>query len=155
MATVTAVIRGQQPTAQAKVRLEIAGLVITLPWWPGAIEWEDLADTWTQQNRPGRDPLLLRSSRRLPTVRMDVTLGTDYRVSTDGTIQGLRTMARSKKPIALWLGSVNRGSWRLTDLTVDEREWAGDGSASLADVEIILTKLSDAAIAIGPVKGRR
>jgi hypothetical protein len=155
MAGITATIRGQEPPAQSKVRLQIPGLAVTLPWWPSGIEWEDLADTWTQQGRPGRLPLLLRTSRTLPTLRMDFTLGTDFQVSTEATLEGLRKMAASKKPIAVWLGSLDRGQWRITDFSVSEREWAENGQASIADVGLALTRLSNAAIPIGPVKGRR
>lgn len=155
MATVTAIIRGQEPPARSRARLQIPGTVVTLPWWPSGIAWEDLADTWTQQNRPGRDPLLLRNSRNLATLRIDATIGTDYREPVSQMIQDLRKIARSKKPVTLWLGNVARGEWRVTDLAVTERDWTSNGSASVADVEIILTRLSNAAIPIGPVKGRR
>ncbi len=128
---------------------------LNLPWWPSDFEVSGLAPAYTQQTRPGRAPLLLRETDTLPEIRMSFTLGTAPEVSADVEASLLSRMAKAKQPVTLTLAARGRGKFRITELTFVEVDWTSLGSTSVYDVDMTLTRVSDAVIPIGPVKGKK
>lgn len=153
MATVTVLLEGRQADP-ARARLVAADLVVVLPVWPDGIEFTGAADSWEQQGRPGRMPLLRRTGLALPTVRVDdlpVGVGPLTR-SCLPTISALRRLARMRTPARLWTAGADRGRWRVTELGWTETDWAPSGQPSRATVSMTLTAASDPAVPVGPVR---
>lgn len=154
----TAIVRvqGELAAGNRKAMLECKGVgTLRLPWWPSDIENGALSPVYAQQSRPGRTPLLLRESRSLPTIRIAFTLGKQPETSTEADIALLRKMANAKVPVTLVLGGAKRPNWRISDLTIAETDWTSTGSIAVAEVDLTLTKVSDAVAPIGPVKGKK
>lgn len=156
MPTATVRVQGDLATGPRRATLSCDGVgTLTLPWWPSDFELSGLAPAYTQQNRPGRAPLLLRETDTLPAIRMTFTLGTSPEVSADAEASLLSKMAKAKQPTTLTLASRGRGKFRITELSMVEADWTSAGATSLYEVDMTLTRISDAALPIGPVKGKK
>lgn len=150
-------VQGQVASGPRHAELSCKGVgTLKLPWWPSDIENSGLGPLYTEQNRPGRAPLLLRDSRALPVIRVAFTLGKAPEDSVESDIALLRKMANGTRvPVTLTLAGVSRKDYRITDLSIAERDWTSTGAVSVADVDMTLTKVSDGAAPIGPVKGKK
>jgi phage protein U len=138
-----------------KVRLfdPLAGKVVYLPWMPDEIETSNMAQQWTQINRPGRRPLLLSQGKGLPTVSLPIKLvAPGHGVDQQPTIDALDKLARGSNPVRLDVGGQYRGLYRITGLTVRETHWDVAGRVREADVTVELTQSSDMAAMVGPIR---
>lgn len=156
MPLATVRVQGVVSSGPRRAVLSCKGVgTLTLPWWPSDIESRALSPVYAQQPRPGRVPLLLREARSLPEIRVAFTLGKQPEDSVDSDLSLLEAMANSRVPVTLTLAARDRANYRITDLSVVERDWTSKGSVSVADVDLTLTKVSDATAPIGPVKGKK
>jgi len=143
-------------TEPAGARLVAAGLVVRLPAWPAELDVTGAADTWQEQERPGRVPLLRRVGLALPAVRVDgLPVGTGgLDESCAPVVAGLRRLARTRTPAQLWTGTVRVGRFRITELGWTVTDWTPSGDMSRCEVAMTLTAASDAAAPVGPVGPR-
>jgi hypothetical protein len=154
LATVT--VRGEIAAGPRHAELSCKGVgTLRLPWWPSDIESSGIAPVYAQQTRPGRSPLLLRESQSLPVQRLAFTLGTSPESSAEADVALLRKMATAKVPVTLTLGGQSRKDYRITELSIVETDWTSTGAVAVAEVDLTMTKVSDAVAPIGPVKGKK
>jgi hypothetical protein len=156
MTAVITTIPGRLSPAQDRARLVCAGgPTLELPWWPDEVESSGLAAGWAETARPGRSPLLTRAAEPLPSLRISFTVsGTTLADSAVGWVDAVRELAKAKPVVQLLLGRSDRGVFRVVDATVLEKEWAGNGDPSVADVTMELRSASDATVPVGPVPKR-
>lgn len=154
MATVVTVIPGSVIAATQLARLVCPGVgTLELPWWPSEVEHTDWAPDYAEIPRPGRTMVQTRSSDPLPQLRLAFTLRTtDPTESIGDQLAMVRTLAAAKPVVQLLLGASDRGRWRIREAGAVESDWADDGSASVADVSLLLRRESDAAIPVGPIR---
>jgi hypothetical protein len=132
----------------------IVGTVV-LPWWPDEIASSALAGVYETQDRPGRQPLLLRSGDPLPEIRVGCVVSTsnpDQPGNVANVLTALRTLAvRAKFPITVKMAS-RTGRYRITDLGITELEWDKSGEPTMAEVSLTLTTASGTVIPVGPIR---
>lgn len=137
------------------------GLTVALPWWPDEIAWASLAQSWSEQQRPGRAPLLLKDAQTMPEISLGFILANrDTIFVGDGgsvlpIMQNLDSMAKSDIPVQLMLATRDAGRFRITDLSVTELEHDANGQPVRAEVSMTIKRSSDAAAPIGPVSARK
>lgn len=125
---------------------------LDLPWWPNEIEYSQLAPSYAETERPGREVLLTRSNQPLESLRIAFTLrGRTLAESASSWVAAVRALARTKSPVQLVLGGSDRGRWRVVEAGYSETDWAPDGSPAIADVVILLRQAIDASIPVGPI----
>jgi hypothetical protein len=153
MAGATVVLSGRAAREGQMARLLSSGMPpLVLPWWPDEIEYSGWAANWAETERPGRAPILSRSSDPLPSVRIAFTLNSgDVLESVGKQLAAIRALAAAKPVVQLMLGESDRGTWRVAEAGANETDWAPDGQACAVDVVISLRSASDASVAVGPV----
>lgn len=124
---------------------------VTLPLLPDQVDFGGLSDAWSEQPRPGRDPLLVRDGAALKTMRFDAELALPNRGSVDDTIQRLRRLSSAGKPVSVTLGGRDRGLYRITELACPELAWDSLGRPIEARAIAALTEASDVPKRKGPV----
>lgn len=119
---------------------------LTFPYAPNSVSVKDMADSYEQLPRPGREPLIYRSEQRLMSV--DLTL-----VMTDSTSKGynsaewninwLRLLARSDKDISvIGLGEIVTGKlFRIVDVSVNSSRLNVKQEITIAEVQLSLTQV--------------
>jgi hypothetical protein len=148
------------PARFAKMTFKTGGEIV-FPWWPDEIAYSTLAPTWTQLPRPGKVPLLVQESLALPTLSLGfmlTALGND-RANPDAgcsaSLSLIRTAASAGTSVTVLLGSVpSTTSWAITEFSYTELEWTRSGEVSRAEVQMVLTVESLAAMPRGPVAKR-
>lgn len=126
---------------------------LTLPWWPEEIENTGWAAGWAETERPGRAPLLTRSSDPLPSLRIPFTLrGNTPDTSVQDELDIVRALAAAKPVVQLMLGQADRGQWRIIEAANTETDWAANGEPSVVDVILQMRAASDASIPVGPIR---
>jgi len=155
-ATVSVVLSGTSVRPENQARLICAGMpTLVLPWWPDEVENSGWAPDWAETARPGRAPLLTRSTDPLPTMRLSFVLRDSSIDEPMGDlIARIRRLAAATPVVHVMLGQSDRGVWRVTDAGANETDWAANGEPSVADVVISLRAASDATIAVGPVASK-
>jgi hypothetical protein len=151
---VSAIIPGSAIPDSELARLVCPGVgTLVLPWWPTEVEHGAWAPDYAETARPGRTPVLTRSSDPLPTMRLAFTLRTDdVGDSIAALLAMVRTLAAAKPAVQVMLGPSDRGRWRITEAGATETDWSDTGSASVADVVLAMRRESDAAIVVGPIR---
>lgn len=148
-------------TPTGKAILVAAPVRVVLPWWPEDITWGSLAQTWSEQQRPGRAPLLLKEGQTNPEINLGFVASNKdtMTVGDGGSVQqllaNLQLMALRDVPVQLLLSARDTGRWRVTDLSVTELDHAVNGEPTKADVSMVLKFAQDAAAPIGPVPARK
>lgn len=156
-----AVIAPVKPVPSRQAVLICGALRAVLPWWPEEISWSALAQSWSEQQRPGRAPLLLKEGSTLP----EMTIGfiaanraTTY-VGDGGSVHGLlktiNLMAISDTPVQMMLASREAGRFRITDYAITELEHDTAGNPTRAEVSLTVKHAMDAAAPIGPVSAKK
>lgn len=154
MVAVIATIVGRVVAGSQQAKLICPGIgTLTLPWWPEEIENSGWAAGWAETERPGRSPVLTRSSDPLPSLRLPFVLrGTSVTESVQKDLDIVRALAAAKPVVQLMLGQSSRGQWRIVEAGASETDWAANGEPSVADVILLLRAASDAAIPVGPIR---
>lgn len=154
MPVLIANLPGRAVAGSQQARLICPGIgTLTLPWWPGEVENSGWAAGWAETERPGRAPILTRSSDPLPSLRIPFTLrGTTPDQSVQDELAVVRALAAAKPVVQLMLGQADRGQWRVVETGATETDWAANGEPSVVDVILQLRSGSDAAIPVGPIR---
>lgn len=156
-----AVVAPVRTTPSRQAVLICGSLRVVLPWWPEDISWSSAAPTWSEQQRPGRAPLLLKEAEQLPEIAIGFILAnraTTY--ANDGgsvlpMMETLGQMAKSDTPVQLMLAARESGRYRITDLSVTELEHDTAGQPTKAEVSMTIKRAQDAAAPIGPVSSKK
>ncbi|MCW3038383.1 MAG: hypothetical protein JWM31_288 [Solirubrobacterales bacterium] len=130
----------------------------TAPFSPKVIEYGGLAPTYSDGDRPGRAPLLLRASEPRPTLSFELFVGsTDDQRSVEAGLATLEHIAASSARVRLHYGPrEEKGLWRITSLSYSSAERNGDtNEITRATVSVELTRAVDVTINKGPVAGSR
>jgi phage protein U len=144
-----------------QARMICGSTTVVLPWWPDEIAWSSLADEWTDIQRPGRHPLVVREGETLQEITLGFTMAkkaTTF-VGDGGSVlpdlQALNTMSRGDIPVQLMLAARDTGRWRITDFSFTELDHASDGQITKAEVSMTIRRASDASAPVGPVPARK
>lgn len=125
---------------------------LVLPWIPDEIERAGFARTWTQVERPGRDPMAYDTGGSLPTHTFTVRLNSpDLDQPVSPLLTELETAAAKGRTVTATLGPRVLGLVKITGLTVREVDHDVAGNAVDATVDIELTADAQAPKSIGPV----
>lgn len=144
-----------------QAKLICGGLTVTLPWWPDEISWASLAQSWSEQQRPGRAPLLLKDAQTMPEISLGFMLSNrDTNFVGDGgsilqTMKDLDSMAKSDLPVQLMLAARDAGRFRITDLSITELDHNSTGEPLTAEVSMTIKRSTSVAAPIGPVPPRK
>lgn len=147
------------PANQA--RLICGGLTAILPWWPEEIAWSQLAQVWTEQQRPGRAPLLLKEAQTLPEISIGfIAANRDTLFLGDGgsilpLMKTLDAMAKSETPVQLMLATRDAGRFRVADYSVTELDHDTSGNPTKAEISLVIKRAQDASAPMGPIPARK
>lgn len=125
------------------------------PFSPQQIEHGGQAPSYTDAERDGLPPLLLRASDPRPTLRFDLLLAyTDIERSVEPWLNSLRYIAARPHRIRIAYGpSESAGLWRLTEMTYTSSARNQHGDITRATVQVGFTRATDATIHRGPLTG--
>lgn len=130
-------------------------LSFTAPYAPREIEYSGWAQEWTQTERSGNTPLLLRKSQPLLSLRFSLMLAdpNPYQTQT-GTLSALYAIARTKERVLVRYSVMEAGLWRVTDVSFSsEQRHPENNEITRGVVSLTLTQASDPAPSVGPVSG--
>lgn len=153
---------GRTPTTATRRRHPKVKLVtedkvtLELPYGPRGTTLGGWADPWDSIDRPGRKPLVVRNGDGLDTLALEVYLAHgDHQQPIEGYLATLRRIAESGDRITcLNLSPLERGPWRLTEVTVTgELRQHGTNALTRATVSLSFLEASDANPKLGPVSG--
>lgn len=126
---------------------------------PRTIDYGGLHQEWTETERSGNTPLLLRKGDNLDTLAfsflMVETRNRDFVPMTESII-ALRAVAKSRQRVLVSYSRLEAGLWRVTDASVSSSQRHPDpvnNEPIEATASVKLTRASDPAVAIGPVTG--
>lgn len=132
------------------------GTKLVLPYAPRTTDLGGLADGWDRQDRPGRKPLTLRTSRRLPTLSLTLVLArNDRQSSIEDLLAALAKLGEAEERVVLTnMSPLERGPWRITDIgiTSSDRQY-GTNHITRATASLSLVAASDALSRRGPLSG--
>lgn len=161
-ATVTVIrdeIAGHNFTGPAGHRMYIYAettgtLVFAVPYAPREISYEGLSQVWSEAERSGAKPLLLRKGEQLLVMKFSITLASlDRRLPQTATFTAIRNLARTKERVLIRYGPTEAGLWRITECTIASEQRHPDTSEiTQAVVNFTFVEASDAAPAVGPIK---
>lgn len=136
-----------------------AGSPITLPYAPRETSHGGWADRWSEHDRPGRKPLLLRDGDSLKTLEFTAVLAhRDNQASIESLIDLLHRLAiRGARITILGMSKRERGPWRLTNIDVDVTlRQAGTNKITQATATLSFTEVIDPDPRLGPItKGKK
>lgn len=130
-------------------------LALSAPYAPREIEYGGWAQDWTQTDRSGNTPLLLRKGQPLLSLRFTLMLAdTNPFASQADNLLALYHLARTKERVLVRYSQMESGLWRVTDLSVSSQHRHPEtNEITRATVSLTLTQASDAAPSVGPVSG--
>lgn len=130
-------------------------LALSVPYAPREIEYGGWAQEWTQTERSGSTPLLLRKGQPLFSLRFSLMLAdpNPYQTQTS-RLAALQNLARTKERILVRYGPTEAGLWRITEMSISsEQRHPESNEITRCVVSLTLTQASDAAPSVGPVSG--
>lgn len=125
---------------------------------PNEIEYGGFIQQWTQTDRSGNTPLLLRKGKELETLKFSTLLVEpldQFHVIT-GEILAVKALAETRQRVLVSYSRLEAGLWRVTEASVSSERRHPDAENNepiRAIASITLTRASDPAVAIGPVTG--
>lgn len=140
---------------QPKASIRSAAGYITLPFAPNDVEHTGFAGVYSQLQRPGRKPLVVRGSEGLRTMNLNLLLAyPDRRRSVESLIWQLQKIV-SGPAIKVSLSRLEANvNWRCTDMTVTTIARAPFTNAvTRATVALTLVQDVSAKVNVGPVSG--
>lgn len=128
-------------------------IALTFPFAPREIEYGGWAQEWTQVERSGNKPLLLRKGEALDTMRFSALLADrDPMYSQAEALTMLKLLCKRRERMLVRYAGTEAGLWRITNVTVtSEQRHPDTNEVTRAVVSLEFTAASDAAPAVGPV----
>lgn len=142
------------PGRRAYLYTEDGSQSFTFEFAPRAIDYGPWEDDWTQVERVGLAPLLMRKGGKLEEITFTINLAdrTDYFADQGGHLAALQRVARSRVRVMFRYSEWEAGLWRVTacGMTSEHRHPA-TSRITRATADITLTRASDPAPGVGPV----
>lgn len=128
-------------------------LAMTIPFAPRQIEYGGWAQQYSEAERSGQKPLLLRKGEALDTIKFSVTLANrDPLFSQASALTALKALAKTRERVLVRYAGTEAGLWRITNATVtSEQRHPDSNEVTQATVSLEFTAASDAAPGVGPV----
>lgn len=123
---------------------------------PSEIEYGDLAQDWTEAERSGNTPLLLRKGNRLDTISFSflVVAVNQVQVPITESLLALKAIVQSRERVLISYSTLESGLWRVTDASMSSvRRHVDTNEPIQATVTVTLKRASDPEAAVGPVSG--
>jgi LysM repeat protein len=129
-------------------------LVLPVPYAPKEIAYDRIAQSWTEVDRAGAKPLLMRKGDMLMQMKFSVRLANpDMFYAQTGNIAAIRALAKTRERVLVRYGSNEAGLWRITECSLSSDQRHPDtNEITDAVASLTLTEASDAAPAVGTVK---
>lgn len=135
---------------------ETGSISFSIPVAPREISYDGIGQEWTQAERSGNTPLLLRKGVKLKTISF-TALMTDVasmQSPQSDHLHALESLSLTTERILVRYGPQEAGLWRITNVTYDSMlRHHESNEITRATVSITLTRANDAAPAVGPVSG--
>lgn len=135
---------------------ESGKLSFTFELAPREIEYGGMAQSWTEAERSGNTPLLMRKGDLLDTMKFSFTMSERYIMNYQQTdaFNALKAVSKTRERVMVQYGPLESGLWRVTDCTVSSVLRHPDtNEITRATASVTLTRASDPAVAVGPVTG--
>jgi LysM repeat protein len=129
-------------------------LTLSVPYAPVEIAYDGLVQDWTEVDRSGAKPLLMRKGDNLLTMKFSLRLANvDAFYAQTGNIATIRQLAKSRERVLVRYGPNEAGLWRITECSVSSDKRHPDTNEITDSVaSFTFTEASDAAPAVGPVR---
>lgn len=130
-------------------------LSFSAPYAPREIEYGGWAQEWTQTERSGNTPLLLRKSQPLFSLRFSLMLVDKNPFQSQvPRLAALQNLARTKERVLVRYSPTEAGLWRITEMTISsEQRHPETDEITRCMVSLTFTQASDAAPSVGPITG--
>lgn len=126
---------------------------------PKVIDYGGFEQNWTEAERSGNTPLLMRKADKLDTLAFSFTMvetaDRNFVTMTD-SILALRAVAKSRQRVLVSYSRLESGLWRITEASVASVQRHPDpfnNEVIEATASVKLTRASDPAVAVGPISG--
>ena len=133
-----------------------SGVVFRVPFAPRETSLAGAGAVFSTVDRPGRKPLVIRSSTGLLKMSMELMIGEwDAQTSIERTLLQLQGFAGSGQRMRVVLDATSaRTLWRMTEFSqqVTMRQH-GTNAATRATCTVEFTEAVDAVVHVGPVSG--
>lgn len=151
-------LSGNAPSAGGGTRMllrtESGGQTFAVPVAPRDITYAGLGQEWVTAERSGDTPLLLRKAGRLKTMAFSFLLTDKFTMFAPQELARLETLVGSTERLLVRYGPDEVGLWRVTECSLtSELRHPVTNAVVRAVVSMTLTRVSDAAPAVGPVSG--
>lgn len=135
---------------------ETGSVSLSVPIAPREITYGDLGATWTQVERSGSTPLLLRSGQKLETMQFSALLTSKHSMwwTQTGAMSAVKQLARTRERVLVRYGVQEAGVWRVEDASITSELRHPDTNEIIrGTLSMTLRRASDAAPSTGPVSG--
>lgn len=142
------------PNRRMYLYAESTGTIsFSVPYAPREIEYGGWAQEWTELERSGNTPLLLRKGQALETLRFTVLIANpDAGVDMSNELLAVKNLARTRERVLVRYSGLEAGLWRITEVSASStRRHPTTNAVTAATVSFTLTQASDAAPAAGPI----
>jgi LysM repeat protein len=137
------------------LRAESTGTIsLPVPYAPAEIAYDGIAQEWTEVDRSGAKPLLMRKGDALLKMKFSLRLANvNAFYAQTGAIAAVRALAKTRERVLVRYGSNEAGLWRITECSLSSsRRHPETNEITDAVATFTFTEASDAAPAVGPVK---
>lgn len=126
---------------------------LSVPYAPREISYDGIAQKWTEVERSGAKPLLMRQGDVLLKMKFSLRLANvDAFYAQTGSIAAIRALAKTRERVLVRFGPNEAGLWRITDCSLSSsRRHPDTNEITDAVATFTLTEASDAAPAVGPI----
>lgn len=130
-------------------------LSLSAPYAPREIEYGGWAQEWTQTERSGNTPLLLRKGLPLLSLRFTLLLADTNPFATQtANLLALQGLARTRERVLMRYSQMESGLWRITEVSVSSQLRHPETSeVTRGTASVTLVQASDPAPSVGPVSG--
>lgn len=142
------------PGRRAYLYTEDGSQSFTFEFAPRAIDYGPWEDDWTQVDRVGLEPLLMRKAAKLEEISFSINLAHrhDFYADQGGHLAALQRVARSRQRVMFRYSETEAGLWRVTACSAgSEYRHPATNRITRATADVTLTRASDPAPAVGPV----
>lgn len=161
MTTVTVTTAATSTIAVSESRMILRSIdnkyVVNFPIAPREIDYEGFGWEWTEVERDGRAPYLVRESYRLASMTFTARLVRSELVdqSVDDLMIGLQNLASTTVALTMkYGGRYDAKIWRMEDLTFSTlQRHPVSNVPTHVEAEITLRVASDIKLAVGPISG--
>lgn len=135
---------------------ESGKISLSIPVAPRSIDYDNFGQVWTEAERSGTSPLLLRKGTKLETMAFSF-LATDPMsmfAPQASVINALRQLCGTRERVLVRYGPQEAGPWRVEEASVSsELRHPTTNEITRATISVTLKRASDAAPPVGPVHG--